>query len=114
MKYLLLIYSEENPAAWEAMSEAEQQALIGEYRAVSALPNTLGSNQLQPAATATTVRVNDGQTLTTDGPFPETKEVLGGYYLIEATDLDEAISIAAKIPAARTGGGVEVRPIVEM
>ena len=114
MKYLLLIYNEENPAAWEAMSEAEQHALIGQYREVSSLPNTLGSNQLQPVATATTVRVSDGQALATDGPFAETKEVLGGYYLVEATDLDEAISIAAKIPAAWNGGCVEVRPIVEM
>ena len=114
MKYLLLIYNEENPAGWEAMSEAEQQELIGKYRAVSALPNTLGANQLQPAATATTVRVSDGQTLATDGPFAETKEVLGGYYLVEANDLDEAIGIAAKIPATWSGGCVEVRPIVEM
>ena len=72
-----------------------------------------GGAQLQPPATATTVRVQDGRTLTTDGPFAETKEALGGYYLLEADDLDAAIELAARIPAARLGGAVEVRPLVE-
>ncbi len=76
-------------------------------------PGVTGGAQLQPPTTATTVRVEDGKTLTTDGPFAETKEVLGGYYLVEADDLDAAIELAARIPAARMGGAVEVRPLVE-
>ena len=114
MKYLLLIYSTEDPTGWEAMPEAEQNAIYGEYVAISNDPGTLGGNQLQPSDTATVVRVDNGNRLTTDGPFAETKEVLGGYFLIEAADLDAALDMAAKIPAARLGGAVEVRPIVEM
>ncbi|HUZ82367.1 MAG TPA: YciI family protein [Gaiellaceae bacterium] len=113
MKYALLIYSSEAPEAYEKLSEAEQNAIMGEYFAISELPATYHGAQLQPAATATTVRVDGGSTLTTDGPFAETKEALGGFYLIEAGDLDAALEIAARIPAARLGGGVEVRPLVE-
>ena len=112
MKYMLLIYSE--PAAgFAALPEDEQRAIFGEYEAVSAAEGVTGGDQLQPPTTATTVRVEDGRTLTTDGPFVETKEVLGGYYLFEADDLDAAIELAARIPAARRGGAVEVRPVVE-
>ena len=111
MKYMLLIYA--NNEGWESLSEDEQNAIYGEYGAISQLPNTVHDAQLQPATTATTVRVQDGRTLTTDGPFVESKEELGGYYLIDADDLDSALEIAARIPAARSGGAVEVRPIVE-
>jgi hypothetical protein len=111
VKYALLIYSQ--PEAWEDLSEEEQNAIFGEYMAISEASGVIGGKQLQPVATATTVRVQDGKTLTTDGPFADTKEVLGGYYLFEADDLDAATEIAARIPAARMGGAVEVRPIVE-
>jgi hypothetical protein len=86
---------------------------MAEYYAISQAPGVSGGAQLQPTETATTVRVRDGRTLTTDGPFAETKEALGGYYLLEAPDLDAAIELAARIPAARLGGAVEVRPVVE-
>jgi hypothetical protein len=112
MKYALLIYSSDE--GWDGLSEQEQQAIYGEYGAVSQAPGVYGGDQLEPANVATTVRVKDGETLTTDGPFAETKESLGGYYLVEAANLDDAIAIAARIPAARMGGAVEVRPIVEM
>ena len=113
MKYMLLIYSGEAPEAWERLSEDEQNAVLGEYMAISTSPGVTGGAQLQPANTATTIRVQDGKALTTDGPFAETKEVLGGYYVLEADDLDTALEVAARIPAARLGGAVEVRPQVE-
>ena len=113
MKYALLIYSSEAGDAFDSLPEDEQKAILGEYFAISELPGTYGGDQLQPSASATTVRVEDGRTLTTDGPFAETKEVLGGFYLFEADDLDAALEVAARIPAARMGGAVEVRPIVE-
>ena len=111
MKYALLIYSV--PGDFERLPDDEQQSIFGEYAAISELPNVVGGAQLQPAETATTVRVNGGDVLTTDGPFPEMKEVFGGYYVLEADDLDTALEIAARVPAARMGGAVEVRPIVE-
>jgi hypothetical protein len=111
MKYMLLIYS--NETEWETLSEEEQDAIYGEYLAIAQAPGIKGDNRLQPALAATTVRVQNGRTLTTDGPFVETKEELGGYYLFEADDLDAAIALAARIPAARRGGAVEVRPVVE-
>jgi hypothetical protein len=111
MKYMLLIYA--NDADWDNRSEEEQNAIFAEYGAISASPGIAGGDQLQPAGTGTTVRVQNGNTLTTDGPFVETKEELGGYYLFEADDLDAAIAMAARIPAARTGGAIEVRPVVE-
>jgi hypothetical protein len=112
MQFLLQIYGAQ-ARAWEKLSEPEQQAITGEYLAISREPGVLGGAQLHPADTATTVRVKDGRTLTTDGPFAETKEALGGYYLLQAPDLDAAIELAARIPAARLGGAVEVRPVVE-
>ncbi|HEX8053610.1 MAG TPA: YciI family protein [Thermoleophilaceae bacterium] len=111
MKYMMLIWS--NSTDWDQLSEEEQNAALAEYGAIGELPGKVSGEQLRPGSTATTVRVRDGETLTTDGPFVETKEQLGGYYLFEADDLDAAIEIAARIPAARQSGAVEVRPVVE-
>ncbi len=113
MQYMLLIYSGDAPEQWDSLSEDEQNAIMGEYFAISESPGVTGGNQLQPVETATTVRVDNGSTLTTDGPFAETKEALGGYYLVDADNLDAALEVAARIPAARLGGAVEVRPVVE-
>jgi hypothetical protein len=114
MEYLLLIYNSE--ADGKKMSQAEGQQIFQEYMAftedVNKSGKNKGSNALQGTATATTVRVRNGKTAVTDGPFAETKEQLGGYYLVEAKDLDEAISIAAKIPGAKHGS-IEVRPIMK-
>ncbi len=111
MKYALLIYS--NDTEWENLSDDEKGAIYGEYAAVSESPGIVGGQELQGAETATTVRVQDGQALTTDGPFAETKEALGGFFLLDAENIDDAIAMAARIPAARRGGAVEVRPVVE-
>lgn len=113
MQYLLQIYPGEATTRVQNMPEAERIAVTAEYMAISQLPGVTGGAQLQPADTGTTVRVEGGRTLTTDGPFAETKEALIGYYLFEADDLDAAIELAARIPAARQGGAVEVRPVVE-
>jgi hypothetical protein len=113
MKYMLQIFPGDATAEFENLPEDEQKAILGEYLAIAEAPGVTDRNRLQPAETATTVRVQDGRTLTTDGPFAATKEVLGGYYLFEADDLDAAIEMAARIPAARMGGAVEVRPVVE-
>ena len=88
-------------------------AITEEYMALARRDTTLDGNELQPPATATTVRVRDGETLTTDGPFVETKEALGGYYVIDVPDLGAALAFASKVPAARRGGAVEIRPVVE-
>ena len=113
MKYAVLIYSNEAHDTFESLPESDQQAIMGEYFALSEMPTTVGGAQLQPGATATTVRVDNGNTLTTDGPYAETKELLGGFYLIDVDDVDAALDFAAKVPAARLGGLVEVRPLVE-
>ena len=113
MQYMVLIYSGEATTNWESLSEEEQNSITGEYLAIREAPEVTGGAQLQPPETATTVRVENGEVLTTDGPFVETKEVLGGYFNVEAPDLDAALEIAARIPAARMGGAVEVRPVVE-
>jgi hypothetical protein len=114
MKYMLLIYHDEQ--SWNAVSEAERQDIYTEFRKLRGELQARGQfvtgSQLQPVTTATTVRVRDGKELVTDGPFAETHEQLGGYFLIEAENLDEATSIAARIPSARTGT-IEVRPLVE-
>jgi hypothetical protein len=114
MRYLLLIYG---PETNEEPSAEEQAAVMDAYYAftehVKGKGAYLGGEALEPTATATTVRVRDGQTLTTDGPFAETKEALGGYYLVEAKDLDEAIDFAARIPGSRNGS-IEIRPIWEI
>ncbi len=113
MKYLLLIY--ENEASFTNIPEAEQGKIFQEYmdysRGIVKSGNYIAGEALEPVATATTVRVKNGKTLTTDGPFAETKEQLGGFYMVEAKDLDEAIKLAAGIPASRTGS-IEVRPIM--
>ena len=113
MKYLLLIY--ENEAAFAGMPEAEQGKIFEEYMTYSKRikkdGNYLAGEALEPVSTATTVRVKDGKTLTTDGPFAETREQLGGFYMVEARNLDEAIALAAAIPASRTGS-IEVRPVM--
>ncbi|HEX4562943.1 MAG TPA: YciI family protein [Solirubrobacteraceae bacterium] len=111
MKYALLIYTK--PGTWEALSEQEQGAAHVEYMALSDDSRCAAGAQLQPVETATTVRVQDGRTLTTDGPFADTKEVFGGYYVFDANNLDEAIELAGRVPAARLDGCVEVRPVVE-
>ena len=112
MRYLCLIYDEEK--MWATMSENDAKAIMGEYFAftdgVKKSGHYVGGEALQPTSTATSVRVRQGKTTTTDGPFAETKEQLGGYYLIEARDLNDAIQVAARIPGARHGT-VEVRPI---
>jgi hypothetical protein len=113
MKYMLLIYSTEAREEFDALAEEEQNAIFAEYMAIQDEPHVLGGDQLQPTDSATTVRVANGETLTTDGPFSETKEVLGGYYMLEADNLDRALEVAARIPAARMGGAIEVRPLVE-
>jgi hypothetical protein len=113
MKYMLMIYSTTAMAEVAKLPEDEQNAISQEYFAIRDDPAVTGGDQLQPGSTATTVRVQDGRTLTTDGPFAETKEELGGYYLLDADDLDSALEIAARIPAARLGGAIEVRPVVE-
>jgi hypothetical protein len=112
MKYALLIYSK--PGSHESLPEDEYAAVRQEYMAISDDPKVVAGAQLQPTETATTVRVQDGQTLTTDGPFADTKEVFGGFYLYDAANIDSALEIAGRIPAARLGGSVEVRPLVEM
>ncbi len=111
MKYAMLIHV--RPDYIDALAEAEQHAVFAEYMALAEDPRARGGAQLQPIETATTVRVQDGRTLTTDGPFADTKEVFAGYYVFEADNLDEAIELAARIPAARLEGAVEVRPLVE-
>ena len=114
MKYMMLIHSGEDVWAFvNRLSEEEQAQILREYLALSDEPGVIAGHQLHPADTATTVRVQDGRTLTTDGPFIEAKEALGGYFLYEADDLDAAIQLAGRIPAARMGGAIEVRPVVE-
>jgi hypothetical protein len=112
MKYLLMIY--ESEAAFAKKSEAARNAEFGEYIAFGKEFEKCikGGDALQPVHTATTVRIRDGKTLTTDGPFAETREQLGGYYLIDAKDLDEAVRIAQRIPAVRSGS-IEVRPVMD-
>ena len=115
MQYLLLINDRADEKAWETMPEEARNAIMAEYMQYTQELRSRGlfvdANQLQPASTATTVSVRDNETVVSDGPFAETKEVLGGYYLIEVDTLDEAIEWAAKIPSARFGH-IEVRPVV--
>jgi hypothetical protein len=117
MKYMLLIHQGSTPLpgsdAWSALSEEEKGAVYGAYKGVNETPGVSPGVGLQPPETATTVRVQDGKTLTTDGPFVEIKEAIGGYLLFEADDLDAAIELASRIPAASMGGAIEVRPIAE-
>ncbi|HEY3086952.1 MAG TPA: YciI family protein [Jatrophihabitantaceae bacterium] len=110
MQYALLIYAE--PGYVEALSDAEREAVYAEFAALADDARCVDAAQLQPVETATCVRVAGGRTLVTDGPFADSKEVLGGVFLMDAANLDEAIELAARIPAARFGGVVEVRPVV--
>ena len=115
MQYLLLIYN--NEQNWLTLSETDRAALSADYRtfteSIAKSGHYKGGNALQPTSTATTVRVRNGKRTTTDGPFAETREHLGGYYLVDAKDLDEAIALAERIPGAKTGG-IEVRPVLQM
>jgi hypothetical protein len=116
MKYMLLIHQGTTPTpgseAWEGLSQEEQSGVYAAYQALNETPGLTPGLRMDGPETATTVRVEDGRTLTTDGPFAELKEAVGGYCFFEAGDLDAAIELAARIPAARMGGAVEVRPIV--
>jgi hypothetical protein len=109
MQYVLLIYQGTTPRA-ETLSEEEYKAIAAEYGAINRTPGVTPGLPLGLPENATTVRVQDGKTLTTDGPFEEIKEAIGGYYVLEADDLDAAIELASRIPAARLGGAIEVRP----
>ena len=112
MKYALLIYPK--PGSHEALGEDEAKSVSAEYWAFRDDPRCLGGAHLQPVETATTVRSGGGQNLITDGPYADTKEVLGGYYVFEASNLDEALEVAQRVPAVRLGGAVEVRPLFEI
>jgi hypothetical protein len=118
VKYMLLIHqgttpTPRDPEAWARLSQEEQQAVFADYKALNETPGVTPGMALDEPETATTVRVEDGRTLTTDGPFVELKEAVGGWLIYEAGDLDAAIELASRIPAARLGGAIEVRPIVE-
>ena len=118
MKYMLLIHqgttpTPRKPDEWATLSEDEQKAVFANYQAINETPGVTPGSGLQPPETATTVRVVDGKTITTDGPFVDTKEAINGFLIYEADDLDAAIELAAQIPAARLGGAIEVRPIME-
>jgi hypothetical protein len=118
MKYMILIYQGATPVpgtdAWNALSPDEQGQVYADYKALNETPGfTPGQVQMDSPETATTVRVQDGRTLTTDGPFAELKDAIGGFGFYEADDLDAAIELASRIPAARMGGAIEVRPVVE-
>ena len=116
MKYLLLIHhgdapTPRSPEEWAKLPEDEQRAVYAGYQALNETPGVTPGHGLDSPETATTVRVEDGRTLTTDGPFVSVKEALGGYFIFEADDLDAAIEIAARVPAARLGGAIEIRPV---
>ena len=118
MKYMLMIHQGTTPTpldpdAWATLSEEQQQAIYQAYNTLNSTPGVTPGLGLQPPETATTVRVDGGRTITTDGPFVDTKESLNGYLIFEADDLDAAIALAATIPAAQYGGAVEVRPVME-
>jgi hypothetical protein len=117
MKYVLLIHQGAGAVpgneAWENLSEDDQRKVYEDYQALNQTPGVTPNDlRLDSPETATTVRVEDGETLTTDGPFVSVKEALGGWLTYEADDLDAAIELASKIPAARLGGGIEIRPVV--
>jgi hypothetical protein len=115
MKYMLLINQGDTPVPgspeWERLSPDEQQAVYRDYQALNETAGVTTGVWLEPPETATTIRVKDGETLTTDGPFVAVKEALGGYLFFEADDLDAAIELASRIPAARMGGAIEIRPV---
>jgi hypothetical protein len=110
---LLIHHGDNDPQDWERMSQDERAEVSRAYQEINRTPGVTPGVWMQPPETATTVRVEDGRTLTTDGPFVAVKEALGGYCIFEAGDLDAAIELASRVPAARMGGAVEVRPLVE-
>ena len=116
MKYMLLIHQGTTPTpgsdGWDDLPDEDRHAVYAAYQSINETPGVTHGERMQPPETATTVRVQDGRTLTTDGPFAELKEAIGGYLFFEADDLDAAIELAARIPAASMGGAIEVRPIV--
>ncbi len=115
MKYLMLIHQGDSPhpqtESWATFPAEEKAKVYADYQALNQTPGVTPGEAMQLPDTATTVRVQDGQTLVTDGPYPELKEAVGGYFFFEADDLDAAIELAARVPAARLGGGVEIRPL---
>ncbi len=115
MKYMLLIHQGSTPIpgtdAWNELSSDEQSGVYAAYQKLNETPGVTPGERMQGPETATTVRVRDGRTLTTDGPFAELKEAIGGYCFFEADDLDAAIEVAAGMPAASMGGAIEVRPL---
>jgi hypothetical protein len=117
MRYMLLIHQGDTPVPgspdWDRLSQEEQKSIPADYQAINETAGVTTGVWMQPPEMATTVRVENGQTLTTDGPFVAVKEALGGYLFFEADDLDAAIELASRIPAARLGGAVEIRPIKE-
>jgi hypothetical protein len=113
MKYMLQLYGNSSREQVEAMTDEQRQALYTAWSAIRSAAGVTPGHELATASSATTVRVQDGNTLATDGPFAETKEALGGYFLLEAENLDAAIELAAQVPTAKNGGAVEIRPIVE-
>jgi hypothetical protein len=117
MKYMLLIHQGTTPlpgtAEWEALTSKQKQAVYAAYQSINETPGVAAGLRMESPDTATTVRVQDGRTLTTDGPFAELKEAIGGYLFFDGEDLDAAIELASRIPAASMGGAIEVRPIVE-
>jgi hypothetical protein len=117
MKYMLLIHQGTTPVpgspAWDDLTDEQKHAVGAAYQSLNETPGVTPGLWMQSPETATTVRVQDGKALTTDGPFVETKEALGGYLFFDADDLDSAIELAARIPAASMGGAIEIRPIVE-
>jgi hypothetical protein len=113
MRYVLQVFFNGSQTRLAQLPEQERQAIVDEYAAFFQSPEVEDGNQLQPPMTATTVRVHQGGTVRTAGPFDAAREPLGGYYLVEAADIDAAVALAARIPAARMGGAVEVRPVVE-
>jgi hypothetical protein len=117
VKYMMLIYQGDTPTPpseeWDRLPDEQKNAVYADYKALNDTKGVTPGQQMQPPEMATTVRVKDGDTLTTDGPFVEIKEAVGGYLHFEADDLDAAIDLAARIPAARMGGAIEIRPIAE-
>lgn len=117
MKYVLLIHQGSTPRpgvpSWEELSDDEKGQIYAAYQSLNQTPGLTPGHGMEEADTATTVRVQGGETLTTDGPYAEIKDAVGGYFILEADDLDAAIEVAAKVPAASRGGGVEIRPVKE-
>ena len=113
MKYMMLINLGPQARDWQNLPEDERNAVVAGWQALNQTAGVTPGNQLQPPETATTVRVQDGQTLTTDGPYVETKEALDGYFILEAADLDAAIEVAGRVPSLEHGGRIEIRPLVE-